>query len=474
MLTTSRTRQKFLPIAISLAITLIIWLGSKWYFHDWFANPFKYPAKTASLLAVVLMSWCIVLATRMSFLEDYFGGLDKVYQVHKRLGKWSFYLILAHPLFLAMAKLPDVAAFLHGFWFLPTEGDRYLQGHNLGVATLLLMFGLLAVTLWIKIPYHIWKKSHEWFGLVLLGMIVHIWLVDRDVAAYPLLGSWIYGIVGLAAISYIYIRFLYRYLGPHYHYRVEQIGRHGDILELTFAPEDQKMDFKPSQFVYLVVRKKGIKPEPHPYSIACGYNLESRFKLGIKKVGDHTRTLDRLAENDRVTVYGPYGRFSRRFLAAERDCVFIGGGIGITPFLGMWHVALHSEERITIENTNRKLEEVHPELIQAWESPLVSLFYVCITEDQASFDKDIRNEVILSHFHGFKAFEERGHYYELYLAARHGLITAEYLDGRVQGGLRDKNIFLCGPTPMVNALISQFDALGIPREQVITEDFNLL
>ena len=210
------------------------------------------------------------------------------------------------------------------------------------------------------------------------------------------------------AVAFIYIRFLYRYFGPHHAYAVARIERVGDVLELTFSPRGNRMDFRPSQFVYLVVRKAGVSPEPHPYSIACGYNLEGSFKLGIKEVGDHTRTLLTLEKGDPVTVYGPYGRFSERFLSAKRDCIFIGGGIGITPFIGMWHVALHSEERLNSEDVPETLRSLHPEIIRTWKSPLVALFYVCRTADQANFDEDIRREALLSHFHGFEALEERG------------------------------------------------------------------
>jgi len=474
MLTTSRTHQNFRPVLLTVCITIILWVGSKWYFQDWFENPWKYPAKASSLMATVLMCWCIVLSTRLRWIEDYFGGLDKVYQIHKRLGKWSFYVILAHPVFLAFDRLPSLPGFLRRLWFLPSEGDRYVFGHNLGVSALLLMAALVTVTLWVRIPYHRWKKTHEWFGFVLLVIIVHIVSVDRDVSSYPALGIWVYGLLAVASASFVYIRFLYRFWGPRFPYRVAGIDRQGEILEITFEPEEKKMDFRPSQFVYLVVNKEGITPEPHPYSIACGYNLESRFKLGIKKSGDHTRTLDLLEKGDSVTVYGPYGHFSDRFLSAERDCVFIGGGIGITPFIGMWHIALHSEERLSPAEAPQWLERLHPESITSWKSPRVALFYVCITHDQASFDNDIRNEVILSKFKGFKSLEDRGHHYELYLSSRQGLISANYIDSRVDGGIRERNIFLCGPSPMVGALIKQFQALGVPKGQIITEDFNLL
>jgi predicted ferric reductase len=235
----------------------------------------------------------------------------------------------------------------------------------------------------------------------------------------------------------------------------------------------ERMDFRPSQFVYLVVNKKGITPEAHPYSIACGYNLGGKFKLGIKAVGDHTRSLNALEKGDLVSVFGPYGRFSDKFLSGERDCVLIGGGVGITPHIGMWHVALYSEERLGRYAVPERLQSLHPEIIRTWKSPRVTLFYICHTKDQASFDEDIRGEVLLSHFHGFEALEARGHYYELYLSSEKGLFSAKYANKRVSGGVLDKNIFLCGPSPMVEALIKQFRMIGVPEEQIILEDFNL-
>ena len=474
MLTVSKTRQRMWPVVITVAVTLAVWLLSKWYYQDWFANPYKYPAKAASLTATILMCWCIVLSTRWLFLERFFGGLDKVYQVHKRLGRWAFYLILFHPLFLAVDRLPDVPAFLQAMWFYIPEGDRYLWGQNLGVAAFLVFALLITLTLWIKIRYHRWKRTHEFFGLVILLVVAHVFVVNADVARYPVLTVWLYVWLILALISFVYIRFLYRYLGPRYDYYVWGIERLGDILEVTFAPRDQKMDFRPGQFVYLVVRRHGITPEPHPYSIACVYNLEANLKLGIKQVGDHTRTLARLQVGDPVTLYGPYGHFSEPFLRADRNCVFIGAGIGITPFIGMWHVALHSEERYDTSQVPEPIRKLHPEILKTWHSPLVSLFYVCRTPEEASFDNDIRHEVILSRFHGFPQLEQRGHHYELYLSSRQGRISAAYIDKKTPGGISDKYVFMCGPSPMVDDLIRQFEALGLDRRRIVVEDFNLL
>ncbi|MFP4070598.1 MAG: ferric reductase-like transmembrane domain-containing protein [Desulfovibrionales bacterium] len=474
MPTISKTSQKLWPVWLTVALVLSLWIGSKWYFQDPFDIVWKYPAKAASLTASTLMVWCVVLATRMQVLEDFFDGLDKVYQVHRRLGRWAFFIILLHPFFLAVDRLPDMFLFLQDMWFIPPEGDRYLWGQNIGVAALLFMSLLVVLTLWITPAYHIWKKTHEWFGLVLVLVMAHVFAVDADVAAYPLLRYFFWGLLILSLGAFVYIRFLYRFVGPHYRYVVSTIQRHGDVLKINFAPLEQKMDFKPSQFVYLVVDKPNISREPHPYSIASGYNLEASFRLGIKKVGDHTRSLDRLQPGDHVTVYGPYGRFSDPFLSAERDCVFIGAGIGITPFLGMWHVALHSEERLPLQDVPQRLRRMHPEIIRSWKSPRVSLFYLCSTPEDASFDSDIRNEVIMSHFHGFETMEERGHHYEPYISSRQGRLTAEYVHQKIPGGVTDKFIFLCGPVGMTDSLIAQFTSLGVQRKHIVIEDFNLL
>jgi len=38
VLSTSKTSQNLKPVIVTVAMTLAIWLGSKWYFNDWFGN----------------------------------------------------------------------------------------------------------------------------------------------------------------------------------------------------------------------------------------------------------------------------------------------------------------------------------------------------------------------------------------------------------------------------------------------------
>ncbi|MFW6243653.1 MAG: ferric reductase-like transmembrane domain-containing protein, partial [Desulfovibrionales bacterium] len=426
----SRTLPRTLPVTCSVAFTLTLWLGSKWYFQDWFADPFKYPAKAASLSVTVLMCWCILLSTRWRFLEEWFHGLDKVYQVHKRLGRLAFFIILLHPICLGLDQLPHLIDVLGDMWFVVPEGDTYLWGQNLGVAALLVMSLLVALTLWIKPPYHLWKRSHEWFGLVLGMVVAHILLVDADIAAYPLLRLWMYGLLLLALGAFTYIRFLYRYLGPHFRYRVSRIEKTEDILELTFTPVEEKMDFKPSQFVYLSVERPDISPEPHPYSIACGYNLAARFKLGIKQVGDHTRSLDRLTTGDPVTVYGPYGRFSEPFLSGERDCLFIGGGIGITPMISMAASLAAAGTPVELHYAGRS-RGVMAYADRLGETLGAALSLHCDDEGDTALNLDA-----------------------------------------LLGALGERHLYICGPRGLIDAARAGAEAAGIPAGRVHVELFD--
>ncbi|MBU1043191.1 MAG: ferric reductase-like transmembrane domain-containing protein [Candidatus Omnitrophica bacterium] len=474
MIKIAKLKQKYAHISLIVLTTLAIWLLSKWYYKDGFENVFKYPAKAASLTATVMMCWAIILSARLKFIEHYYKGLDKVYQVHKNIGIWAFIIILLHPFFLALEKLPAIGEFIKYFWFKLPDGDRYVWGENLGILALLTFISLIVLTIGFKLKYHIWKKTHEYMGLLMIIVLGHIIVIDGDIAAYPLLKIWMYAFLLLAIAGFIYIRFLYKFLGPRFDYIVSEKQHLGDVLKLTFSPVERIMDFKPSQFVYLVVNKKGISKEPHPYSIACGYNLKANFMLGIRQCGDYTRKLEIIEPGDSVTVYGPYGMFSDNFLSAQRDCIFIGGGIGITPFLGMWHVALHSEDQLSSKDMPQRLRVMHPEIIKTWKSPRVSLFYVVRDLKDVSFDKDIRQEIDSSMFHGFAALESRGYHYELHSAADKGLISADYIKQKIKGDLREKYIFLCGPLPMVAALIKQFKDLGVSKEHLIVEDFNLV
>ncbi|NJS41078.1 hypothetical protein HC766_01660 [Candidatus Gracilibacteria bacterium] len=295
------------------------------------------------------------------------------------------------------------------------------------------------------------EKTHEYFGLVILLTVIHILLVDKDVAAYPLLGIWVYGFLILAMWSVLYIQYFYPWFGPRYTYEVDCLEFVDKNIEITLIPRDKSMLFKPGQFVYIKFVNKDIYSEVHPYSIAYAQEDDGTIKLGIKQLGDHTRTLTKLQNGDRVILWGPYGQFSERFLTTHQDCVFVGGGIGITPFLGMW------DYKLSMPMTK----------------PKVRFYYVVNDINEASFDNDIKKIAIKNQFNGQKSFQKHSHHYEVYEKNKLGYINADYISKNLKT-IKGSLYFLCGPKPMTDALIRGLKEKGVPNSHIITEDFEIL
>jgi len=475
MLTISRFHLRVWPVWVTVGAVLILWIGCKWGYQDWFEDDFKYIAKAASLTATTLMCWCLVLATRARSVENLFGGMDKVYQIHKRLGRILCLVIVLHPVFLAAHRLPDLYAFFA--WFAPAwdSSDAYVLGTYGGAAAMVGLYVLVGLSLRPILRYDRWKRSHELLGPVFMLVLVHVHLVHADVARYAPLRFVFWAMLLTAAAAWIYKRFLYERFGPRYEYAVETIESVGDVREITLRPLGKPMDFKVSQFVYLVIRKPPIPPEPHPYSIASGYSPDGRFKLGIKEVGDHTGSLVHLATGDRTDVYGPYGKFSEPFFTRRKDCVFIGAGIGITPFIGMWHVALHTEERVRSAETLGLLAAKHPEITSAWKAPRVALFYVCKNRADASFDDDILAQVASSPLRDITSAREAGYDYVLHESTVCGRFDVACITSVLgEDDAAARLYFLCGPTPMMEALCSQLLGQGLSPHDIVIEDFNLV
>ncbi|NJS41077.1 hypothetical protein HC766_01655 [Candidatus Gracilibacteria bacterium] len=87
-----KSRRGLNLIYLTVVITLIIWLGSKFYYGDYFLEWQKYPAKASSLSAIILICWTVILSTRIRVIEKLFGGLDKVYKAHRKIGKFEFFV----------------------------------------------------------------------------------------------------------------------------------------------------------------------------------------------------------------------------------------------------------------------------------------------------------------------------------------------------------------------------------------------
>jgi len=283
------------------------------------------------LIGMTIFALTFVLSTRIKWIEDLFGGLDKVYLVHGLLGGTGLIFILAHPIFLVLKFVPGKMA-LAASYILPSSH----WSTNFGIIALFGFLILIWITLYSKMKYHHWKFTHEFLGLVFFFAVLHIFLIRGDGAEGIIFsGYYIYAsivsIIGLGAFSYSL--FLKNRKMKNAVYKIKEIKHVGEVFEISMIPEHKPISYKSGQFIFVRFYNEKLSKESHPFSIASkGDNLE--LKIVVKKLGDFTKKMIYLKPGDKVSIEGPYGRFNFKN-HENRNQIWLGSGIGVVPFLGM-------------------------------------------------------------------------------------------------------------------------------------------
>lgn len=413
---------------ISLTITLVLFLMAKFANSEDLALTWVVASQFFSLIGLTLLAVSFVLSGRFIFVEKIFGGLDKVYKIHHITGGIAFVLILHHPLFLLVNALPNLTLAWKYIIF------SNILPFNFGVIGLYAMMLMLILTLLVNLPYSLWKKTHELMGIALLFSALHILTITSDVSRYMPLRVWVIMVIIVSFWAVIYRRFLYSFIGPVYSYTVEKVNKFNDVIDIWLKPTKNGLPYQPGQFVFAEIEKLGN--EAHPYSIAS-FQTDGRIRLAIKILGDYTLGLRAVEPGDTARLWGPYGTFNQATISSK-DMVWIAGGIGITPFLGLI-------EKEMADGTDRK----------------VDLFYCFSSEDDKPFADEIIKKI---------AGQKNIHYLE-YCSAVRGRITAEGILQMV-GDFGNKKFMLCGPVGMMLSLTEQLKKMGVKNKDIIFEDFN--
>jgi len=151
-------------------------------------------------------------------------------------------------------------------------------------------------------------------------------------------------------------------------------------------------------------------------------------RFTIKGSGDFTNVLpDVVKPGTKVLLDGPLGIFTKR--AGQRDkYLLIAGGIGITPIRSL------AEQ---LSNAGKDTE----------------LFYSASTEDQLVLSNELKQM-------------------NLSLRLQTGRVTLDLIKQAVPDFL-EREIFICGPGPMIVALRDAFVSAGVPIKHIHYELFSL-
>ena len=421
-------------LANIVIITIALWLGSKQDLDILKTQPLQALSQILALIGLVLMSITLLLSTRNKYIEHILGGMDKTYYVHRYVGSISFLFLINHPLLLAAQYAPNAKLSLQ--YLLPGADLAY----NLGVVALYTMILSFIFMVFIKLPYHTWKFIHQFLGVAFLLGGVHGLLITSDVSSNPLLQVWIGFFIIIGLISAFYITFLYKHIGPKFFYQIERIERNLDIIHIYLKPVTKRgIHFAPGQFVYMEFKNKTIGSELHPFSISSSPN-DDLLRISIKMLGDYTVKIPLLNIKDRVFIYGPYGAFGKQIDSIIDPVVWIGGGIGATPFVSM----------ARSRKTSATMQPVY-------------CYYCYGSESEGVFYNELN--AIAQNDPQFKFID--------WCTQSNKRLTADKIAQDINLN-QIVQILLCGPTAMMEGLKKQFMQLGVPEQKIRFENFSLL
>ena len=414
--------ESYFPAII--LIHLVLWAVDL-SFYDGSLALVEGEAPGQRVLGEILSSWVVtvfgfnlLMTTRARWVERVFGGLDKMYLIHRRSGVIAGVLLLLH------------------FGVVPRHPE-FTIGKPMGLAALaLIVLGVAfaaAPVMKRKIAYNKWVVAHRLMGLFYLVGIGHALLVETLISRLPLIRTYVLGMAMLGVGSWIYRAFLFRLLRRPKAYRVEDVRRFGQsTVEIRMVPEGAALDHRAGQFAFFSFPKHG-SGELHPFTIASAPG-DPALRIAVKACGDFTSALARDVEaGDSVSVEGPYGHLTRDHFDAQ-DQVWIAGGIGITPFLSLAR---------SLSGKDAK----------------VRLVWSVRTQDEAYFDEELRSLAERN-----DRFE-----YELWQSNAKGYLSVAGTGGAA--AFQQKAIVICGPVALRDGLITQLRRTGIKARQIHTEEF---
>ena len=306
-----------------------------WYFpllpqHDNLAVLSQYLGS----VSLILMGIVQFMATRFRGIEAIFGGMDRVYVLHKWLAVTAIVFAALHDTIDADMQGLGNETFLTDL--AETLGELGFYG--------ILVLGIITVITFV--PYHYWKWSHRFIGFFFALSAIHFAFILKPFSNTDPLGLYILGFCALGVLSYLYLLLPKNWTSHTAGYQVNQVERFGESCEISLTPTGRGIKHKAGQFAFISFDNKD-KQEPHPFTISSAPNDQGDIRFTIKNLGDYTADLAQsIKTGDKAKLSRAYGHFTRPKHTSPQ--IWIAAGIGITPFMA-WAQTLDSKQTAPIK-----------------------------------------------------------------------------------------------------------------------------
>lgn len=426
--------------AANLAMICYLWyFGSSHFYitHPENGNMYTALGRLTGLITQYALIIQLLLIGRITFIEQVFG-FDKMNRIHRLIGKWLVVLLATHPLLLTMGK---AAANEYTLWiqfteFLAVWEDVFLA--FIGASIFLYVAGISYAIVRKKLRYELWYFLHLSTYLALVLVFFHE-INTGDLVKPAYLYYWY-----TLNFSTVALVVFYRLIKPlwnsfYFGFRVEHVALETKDTFSVYITGKHLVNYKykAGQYANITFLQKGLW-FTHPFSFSAEHN-DTYIRFTMKALGDYTKRLGELKTGTRVIIDGPLGLFIEE-LSQNDKLLFIAGGIGITPIRSMIGDIMRRQKNII-------------------------MIYAARTVDDIAFRKE------------FELFQSTQPFPIHYILAtptegyESGFLDREKLV-RLVPDFFERDVYLCGPPPMMAATVVNLKGLGFKNENLHYETFS--
>ncbi len=376
--------------------------------------------KLFGLLGAYLTLVQLLLIGRVKWIERVFGH-DKLAKFHHTSGYYAYSFLVAHFSIMLLTYGLEVLTF-----------EDTLKAF-IGFCILTFTIFLSVKIVRSKLQYETWYYVHVLVYLFIALAFSHQLQSGSDFYGNNLFIGYWYFLYIFVFVNLIYFRFfLPLWLFAKYRFFVSEVKKEtADTTSVYISGRDIKnLKVIPGQFIIVRFLTKKLWWQAHPFSVSDYFNNQN-IRLTIKNSGDFTAEIPSLKVRTPVVIDGPHGGFTTENITKNKF-LLIAGGVGITPI------------RTILEDlVSKKLN--------------VALLYSTKEGEEIIFKQELD---ILQTKYNFKF---------AYFAER---IDGEKIKTQVPD-FQDREIFICGPVPMMDAISKDLQDRGVTNSLIHTERFSL-
>ncbi|MFC0002945.1 ferredoxin reductase family protein [Micromonospora siamensis] len=394
--------------------------------------------RITGLVAGYLLLVQVLMMSRLGVLERGLGG-ERISRLHRDLGATLLVAVLAHLSLLVVAYAEVEGNSLVG------EVGSLLTGYEDMVsafvaAGLMVAVGVSSVrTVRRVLPYELWYHLHlASYAVLLLGFGHQFSNGAQLFPAGPVRTGWIAAYL-LVAAAVVWGRLVapLRFNLRHRLRVADVVAESPDVISIYLTGRRlNQIDLLGGQYFRWRFLNPGCWWQSHPFSLSAAGNGRW-LRLTVKVVGTHTADLRDLEPGTRVWAEGPSGTFTAAHRTRER-ALLIAGGSGIAPLRAMLEELPAGAALIYRARTPADVL-LHRELDWIAQARQTSVWYVIGSRDDTG--------------------------------PRQVMTPAGLL--RLVPDLLRRDVYLCGPSGLVDQSVRVLREAGVPRRQIHLATFEL-